>query len=39
MADSFPDYYLIDQKGNLRWGDVVNGDVEKGIELLLAEGK
>jgi thiol-disulfide isomerase/thioredoxin len=39
MADSFPDYYIIDQKGNLRWGDVVNGDVEKGIKLLLAEEK
>ena len=37
MADSFPDYYIIDRKGNLRWGDIVNKDVEKAIEALLAE--
>lgn len=36
-ADSYPDYYIIDRKGNLRWGDVVNGEVEKAIKLLLAE--
>ena len=36
-ADSYPDYYIIDRKGNLRWGDVVNDDVEMAIELLLAE--
>jgi thiol-disulfide isomerase/thioredoxin len=36
-ANSYPDYYLIDRKGNLRWGDVKNGDVEAAIKLLLAE--
>lgn len=36
-ADSYPDYYLIDRKGNLRWGDLKNSDVEKAIQLLLAE--
>ena len=36
-ADSFPDYYIIDRKGNLHWGDVVNSDVEMAIQLLLAE--
>ena len=38
-ADSYPDYFIIDRKGNLRWGDVANADVEKAIELLLAESK
>ena len=36
-ADSYPDYYIIDRKGNLHWGDVVNDDVEKAIQILLAE--
>ena len=36
-ADSFPDYYIIDRAGQLRWGDFANRDVEKAIELLLAE--
>lgn len=36
-ADSYPDYFIIDRKGNLHWGDVVNDDVEKAIQLLLAE--
>lgn len=36
-ADSYPDYYVIDRKGNLRWGDVQNSDVEKAIKLLIAE--
>lgn len=35
-GDSFPDYYIIDRKGNLLWGDVVNSDVEHAIELALA---
>ena len=37
QADSYPDYYIIDRKGNLHWGDIVNGDVEKAIRLLLAQ--
>ena len=36
-ADSYPDYYIIDRNGNLHWGDIVNDDVEKGIQLLLAQ--
>lgn len=36
-VDSFPDYYLVDRKGNLRIADCANGDVEKAIELLLKE--
>jgi len=36
-GDSYPDYYIIDRKGNLRWGDVVNDDVEKAIKILIAE--
>lgn len=37
MNDSFPDYYIIDRKGNLRWADVANKDVEKAIEILLKD--
>jgi cytochrome c biogenesis protein CcmG, thiol:disulfide interchange protein DsbE len=33
----FPDYYIIDRKGNLRWADFANKDVEKAITILLAE--
>lgn len=36
-VNSFPDYYVIDRKGNLRWADISNKDVEKAIELLLKE--
>ena len=36
-ANSFPDYFIIDRKGNLRWGDVANRDAEKAIQLLLKE--
>jgi len=36
-GDSYPDYYIIYRKGNLRWGDVVNDDVEKAINILIAE--
>lgn len=37
LADSFPDYYVIDRNGTLRWGDIVNSDVEKAIKALLDE--
>lgn len=37
MADSYPDYYVIDRKGNLRWGDIENSHVEKAIGILLSE--
>ena len=36
-ANSYPDYYVIDRQGNLRWGDIANKDVEKAIKELLAE--
>ena len=36
-ANSYPDYYIIDRKGVLRWADIVNRDVEKAIKHLLAE--
>jgi cytochrome c biogenesis protein CcmG, thiol:disulfide interchange protein DsbE len=38
-ANSYPDYFVIDRAGNLRWGDIVNNDVEKAIKILLAETK
>ncbi|MBG30286.1 MAG: hypothetical protein CMI31_09845 [Opitutae bacterium] len=34
---SYPDYYVIDRKGILRWADVANSDVEKAVEILLKE--
>ncbi len=36
-ANSYPDYYIIDRNGVLRWADIVNRDVEKAIKYLLAE--
>jgi cytochrome c biogenesis protein CcmG, thiol:disulfide interchange protein DsbE len=36
-ANSYPDYYIVDRKGVLRWADFVNTEVEKAIEILLAE--
>jgi thiol-disulfide isomerase/thioredoxin len=36
-VNSFPDYYIIDRKGNLRWADFANRDLETAIEILLAE--
>lgn len=38
-ANSYPDYYIIDRTGKLRWGDFANKDVEKAIKILLAETK
>ena len=38
-ANSYPDYYLIDRKGVLRWADVANSEVEKAVEILLKEEK
>ena len=35
LADGYPDYYVIDRKGNLLWGDVQNSDVEHAIQLAL----
>lgn len=36
-VDSFPDYYLIDRKGNLRVADLANSEVDRVLEILLAE--
>lgn len=36
-VDSYPDYYLIDRAGNLRVADLANGDLERVLEVLLAE--
>lgn len=36
-VDSFPDYYLIDRAGNLRVADLANGDLDRAVEVLLAE--
>lgn len=37
QVDSYPDYYLIDRKGNLRIADCANGKVEDAVKLLIAE--
>lgn len=37
LADSYPDYYVIDRAGNLRWGDIQNSHIEKAISILLSE--
>ena len=36
-ANSYPDYYIIDREGVLRWADIANRDVEKAIKILLKE--
>lgn len=36
-CDSFPDYCVIDRKGNVRFCDLANGDVDKAVEALLKE--
>jgi peroxiredoxin len=36
-ADSFPDYYLIDRKGTLRFADLANIEVDRAVEFLLKE--
>ena len=38
-VDSFPDYYLIDRAGKLRVADLANADLERAIQVLLAEGQ
>ncbi len=37
-VDSYPDYYVIDRKGNLRFADLGNADLERAIKMLLEEG-
>ncbi len=36
-VDSFPDYYLIDRAGKLRFADLANGELDRAIATLLAE--
>ena len=36
-VDSYPDYYLIDRKGDLRVADCANAGIDAAIEALLAE--
>lgn len=36
-VDSYPDYYLIDHKGVLRFADLANGEVDRAVAMLLAE--
>lgn len=36
-CDSFPDYVVIDKKGVIRVADLANGEVERAIQVLLAE--
>jgi cytochrome c biogenesis protein CcmG, thiol:disulfide interchange protein DsbE len=36
-ADSFPDYYLIDRSGKVRFADLANAEVERAVQLLIEE--
>ena len=36
-GNSYPDYFVIDRKGNLRFADLANAELDKAVELLLAE--
>ena len=36
-VDSFPDYYIVDRSGKLRFADLANAELERAIEALLAE--
>ncbi len=36
-VDSYPDYYLIDRSGKLRVADLANADLERAVQVLLAE--
>jgi cytochrome c biogenesis protein CcmG, thiol:disulfide interchange protein DsbE len=36
-ADSFPDYYLIDRSGKVRFADLANAELERAVELLIKE--
>ena len=36
-CDSFPDYVVIDKKGIVRVVDLANAEVEKAIQMMLAE--
>lgn len=36
-ADSYPDYYIVDRKGILRFADIANAEVERAVQELLSE--
>ena len=36
-GNSYPDYFLIDRKGVLRFADLANAELDKAVALLLAE--
>lgn len=36
-VDSFPDYYVIDRAGNLRFADLANSELDRAVAMLLAE--
>ncbi len=36
-VDSFPDYYLVDHRGTLRFADIANSEIARAVETLLAE--
>lgn len=36
-VDSYPDYYLIDRRGNLRVADLANSELDRAVEILLNE--
>lgn len=36
-VDSFPDYYLIDRHGKVRFADLANKEIERAVKMLLAE--
>lgn len=36
-VDSYPDYYVIDRAGKLRFADLANKELDRAIAMLLAE--
>jgi thiol-disulfide isomerase/thioredoxin len=36
-VDSYPDYYVIDRAGNLRFADLSNSELDRAVEMLLKE--
>ena len=36
-GNSYPDYFLIDRAGNLRFADLANGELDRAVDFLLAE--
>jgi peroxiredoxin len=36
-ADSYPDYYVIDRKGRVRFADLANAEVDRAVAVLIKE--